>query len=141
MNAWLCAKLIMCASLLAVGWVPSDSSVLVMLIAGCSGVEYASNSTLVHPVCQSIVRDPDRRGYLIGLASNTMAVAQLLVAGLAGVVVDACDGDAKYLFAGTSVLATGVMLIVIVLDFSLSAFPRNRLSVDYHDGQIHDSTD
>lgn len=121
---WLGAKIIMSASLVAVLWVPSDSGLWVMVIAGCSGVEYASNSTLVHSVCQSIVCDPNRRGYLIGLASNAMCVAQLLVAGFAGVAVDAFEGDVKYLFASTGLLSMCVTLIIIVADYMLSIFPR-----------------
>ena len=86
--------------------------VLTLFVMCLGGVSIACNSSNVYSIVRDIVNDEDSVGWAIGMANNTMPVAQILVGGLTGLMVD-CSSSTTFSPAPSSFNVSGSSIAVV----------------------------
>lgn len=116
-SVWYVGAWIEVAALLATRWVNGSTPILAVALAAITGFQYAVHQSLVHVVVQQVVADPANRGYYISMAGNASdCVAQILVAGISGWIVQVGSGDVSFLFRCVAALGAAVLTCAHVCD-------------------------
>ena len=107
---WLFGEGLMAMALGSTRWVDRNNPGLTVVVAGVTGIFGCMHLALIHPVIQSVVRDSAKRAFYIGVASNTLCVAQIVVAGFGGAIVQYVGGGNISVLFG---LCAGLQALVL----------------------------
>ena len=97
-------------------WVDGSTPSLTILLAAISGLHYGLHPSVVHILVRRIANDPDRQGFFIALANNTLTAAQILVAAVSGFIVEAADDKVQTLFVMSAIASLFVFCLVLLAD-------------------------
>ena len=113
-RTYLAGELAMAACLAASPLLGRARPYATLAVLGAGGAGWAVHNTSAFVLCRMVVRAPRAVAFFVSIVCTTCAVAQLLVGGLSGLLVQACGGSLPAMFAwagaAVAVMHAGIWL-------------------------------
>jgi solute carrier family 45 protein 1/2/4 len=119
---WILGELLLLGAVAASRWLGPERPVATLVVVALSGASFAPHTSNAQILCRRFSRDEAALSTAAALVNNTMTAAQILVGGLAGLLVNCgasefgCRSVGAGLFWGVGVGGAAVDVALVVLD-------------------------